>query len=64
VFRAEGQDQIDAFLQRQRGARVATSPPSPGHLLPLPDNEAERAMPGLSLAADGFFHTLIEKHRA
>jgi 16S rRNA (cytosine967-C5)-methyltransferase len=64
VFRAEGQDQIDAFLQRQGGARVAASPPSPGHLLPLPDNEAEPAMPGLSLAADGFFHTLIEKHRA
>jgi 16S rRNA (cytosine967-C5)-methyltransferase len=64
VFRAEGQDQIDAFLQRQGGARVAASPPSPGHLLPLPDNEAERAQPGFSVAADGFFHTLIEKHRA
>ena len=64
VFRAEGQDQIDAFLQRQGGARVAASPPSPGHLLPLPDNETQRPPPGFSLAADGFFHTLIEKHRA
>ena len=64
VFRAEGQDQIDAFLQRQGGARVAASPPSPGHLLPLPDNAPECPPPGFSLAADGFFHTLIEKHRA
>ena len=64
VFKAEGQDQIDAFLQRQRGARVATTPPSPGHLLPLPDNEASRPAPGFtSTAADGFFHTLIEKLR-
>ena len=64
VFRAEGQDQIDAFLQRQGDARVAASPSSPGHLLPLADNEAERPRPGFSIAADGFFHTLIEKHRA
>ena len=64
VFRGEGQDQIDAFLQRQGGARVAASPPSPGHLLPLADNEADRPQPGFSLAADGFFHTLIEKYRA
>ena len=64
VFRAEGQDQIDAFLQRQGDARVAASPSSPGHLLPLPDNGAERPQPGFSFAADGFFHTLIEKHRA
>jgi 16S rRNA (cytosine967-C5)-methyltransferase len=64
VFRAEGQDQIDAFLQRQGDASVAGSPSSPGHLLPLADNEAERAQPGFSMAADGFFHTLIEKHRA
>jgi 16S rRNA (cytosine967-C5)-methyltransferase len=64
VFRAEGQDQIDAFLQRQGGARVASSPASPGHLLPLPDNESDRPPPGFSWAADGFFHTLIEKHSA
>jgi 16S rRNA (cytosine967-C5)-methyltransferase len=64
VFRAEGQDQIDAFLQRQGGARVAASPPSPGHLLPLPDNGSERSPAGFSTAADGFFHTLIEKQHA
>jgi len=64
VFRAEGQDQIDAFLQRQPGARVAANPASPGHLLPLPDNGSEHPLPGFSKAADGFFHTLIEKHTA
>jgi 16S rRNA (cytosine967-C5)-methyltransferase len=64
VFRAEGQDQIDAFLQRQAGARVAASPPSPGHLLPLPHNGAERSPAGPNTAADGFFYTLIEKQPA
>jgi 16S rRNA (cytosine967-C5)-methyltransferase len=64
VFRAEGQHQIDAFLQRHAGARVAASPASPGHLLPLPDNEAAHPSPGFSFAADGFFYTLIEKSPA
>jgi 16S rRNA (cytosine967-C5)-methyltransferase len=38
VFRAEGEAQIDAFLQRaaEHGARL--DPASPGHLLPLADN--------------------------
>jgi 16S rRNA (cytosine967-C5)-methyltransferase len=61
VFRTEGQAQIDAFLQRQPGAGLAADPPSPGHLLPLPDNGAARAEPGFSAAADGFFYALIEK---
>jgi 16S rRNA (cytosine967-C5)-methyltransferase len=61
VFKAEGQDQIDAFLQRQPGARVAASPASPGHLLPLPDNDTERPAHDFSAAADGFFYALIEK---
>jgi SAM-dependent methyltransferase len=39
LFRAEGQDQIDAFLQRHGDAFLPASPPSPGHLLPLPDND-------------------------
>ena len=61
VFKAEGQDQIAAFLQRQSGARVAASPRSPGHLLPLPDN-ADSATPAeLRAVADGFFYALIEK---
>ena len=61
VFKAEGQDQIDAFLQRQAGARMAASPPSPGHLLPLPDNEVDPAALALPAPADGFFYALIDK---
>ena len=61
VFRAEGQERIDAFLQRQPDASRAASPPSPGHLLPLPDNGGERSVHGLGDAADGFFHALLAK---
>ena len=61
VFKAEGEGQIDAFLQRQPGAALAASPPSPGHLLPLPDNADERPVHDISAAADGFFYALIEK---
>lgn len=49
VFKAEGQGQIDAFLQRHGDAAPASEPPSPGHLLPLPDN------------GDGFFYSLLHK---
>ena len=61
VFKAEGQDQIDAFLQHQHDARLAASPPSPGHLLPLPDNPGERSVHDNRAAADGFFYALLEK---
>jgi 16S rRNA (cytosine967-C5)-methyltransferase len=63
LFQAEGQDQIDAFLQRRSDAFIPPSPPSPGHLLPLPDNRQTRPAPASSAAADGFFLTLIEKNR-
>ncbi len=58
VFRAEGSQQIDAFLAHNTNARLR---PSPGHLLPqsasnrrgLPDNpEGDH---------DGFFYALLEK---
>ena len=62
VFKAEGQDQIDAFLQRQPGARVADHPHSPSHLLPVPDNEASKAATGFDASPDGFFHTLLQKN--
>ena len=61
VFKAEGQQQIDAFLQRQPGAALAASPASPGHLLPLPDNRDGPATPSGGAPADGFFYALIEK---
>ncbi|MDQ6628874.1 MAG: 16S rRNA (cytosine(967)-C(5))-methyltransferase RsmB, partial [Pseudomonadota bacterium] len=63
LFRAEGQDQIDAFLQRQGDAVVATTPPSPGQLLPLPDNRKTLQSPASSAVGDGFFLALIEKKR-
>ena len=61
VFRAEGEQQSDAFLQRHRDAAVAAAPPSPGHLLPLPDNAESPLPPGASRSSDGFFYALIEK---
>jgi 16S rRNA (cytosine967-C5)-methyltransferase len=61
VFRAEGQGQIDAFLQREVDARLAASPSSPGHLLPLADNADDRPMHDISAASDGFFYALLEK---
>jgi len=61
VFRQEGSAQIDAFLQRAGDAALAAGPPSPGQLLPLPDNDKTPLPPGFSGAADGFFLALIEK---
>jgi len=61
VFKAEGEAQIDAFLQRQGDAIPVTDPPSPGQLLPLPDNDATPPSPGSSSVADGFFLALLEK---
>ncbi|MEW6703893.1 MAG: 16S rRNA (cytosine(967)-C(5))-methyltransferase RsmB [Pseudomonadota bacterium] len=54
LFRAEGQQQIDAFLQRPAGTSARLDPRSPGHLLPLPDN-AGRAV------HDGFYYALLQK---
>ena len=61
VFTAEGQAQIDAFLQRRSDAALAAHPPSPGQLLPLADNEDTSPSRGSPPAADGFFLALIEK---
>jgi len=61
LFRAEGQDQIDAFLQRQGGAGQACLLPSPGHLLPLPDNAGDGAASPGAAAPDGFYYALLEK---
>ena len=61
VFKAEGQAQIDAFLQRQADARLLAAPASPGHLLPLPDNPSAAAGPGPASTGDGFFYALLDK---
>lgn len=68
VFRAEGEEQIDAFLQRQSQARRL---PAPGHLLPMPHNQTEpggsqgAAAPAADVQgfrADGFYYALLQKH--
>jgi 16S rRNA (cytosine967-C5)-methyltransferase len=61
LFKAEGQDRIDAFLQRQGTAAAARLLPSPGHLLPLPDNSGDGAAPTGAAAPDGFYYALLEK---
>ncbi|NCT84249.1 MAG: 16S rRNA (cytosine(967)-C(5))-methyltransferase RsmB [Comamonadaceae bacterium] len=56
VFRAEGQAQLDAFLQRQPEAKSHAVPGFTGHLLPLADNAAQPSPP-----LDGFFYALLTK---
>ncbi len=67
VFRAEGQAQIDAFLQRRSDAGPVASPVAPGHLLPLADNgpQTPAVTAGVPDPApgDGFFYALLEKTR-
>jgi 16S rRNA (cytosine967-C5)-methyltransferase len=59
VFRAEGAQQIDAFLQRLGQGAARLDPASPGHLLPVPDNQSDLSAAGA--APDGFFYALIHK---
>jgi 16S rRNA (cytosine967-C5)-methyltransferase len=72
VFLAEGQQQIDAFLQRQAPGAARLDPLSPGHLLPLPDNPQAQSTDTVPLSTptaahrrpvlqDGFFYALIHK---
>jgi len=60
IFRVEGQQQIDAFLQRHGMQGVLQDDAAPGHLLPLPDNGPHRSTPA-SVVGDGFFYALIRK---
>jgi 16S rRNA (cytosine967-C5)-methyltransferase len=68
VFKAEGEHQIDAFLQRRGAADAHLDRRSPGHLLPLPDNGSQGASaPGggsdaaSPVVADGFYYALLRK---
>lgn len=61
LFRAEGQDRIDAFLQRQGTASVRVDPASPGHLLPVADNGSPPGAGPRQGRADGFFYALLHK---
>ena len=71
VFRAEGEHQIDAFLQRRGASDAHLDGRSPGHLLPLPDNGSAGASSpdsgtalGSQGVADGFFYALLRKESA
>lgn len=55
VFRAEGSQQTDAFLQRHDGGAARLDAASPGHLLPVADNPAEAPV------SDGFYYALLHK---
>jgi 16S rRNA (cytosine967-C5)-methyltransferase len=60
IFRVEGQQQIDAFLQRHGAQGAHLDPAAPGHLLPLPDNDPDR-FATTPVVGDGFFYALIRK---
>lgn len=57
IFKAEGQQQIDAFLQRHAPEQPRWAAASPGHLLGVPDNPANAA----AATGDGFFYAVIHK---
>lgn len=58
VFRAEGDDQVQAFLARHKDARLL---PSPGHLLPGMGIKGETVPDNQSGEHDGFFYALLQK---
>ncbi len=55
VFKAEGQERIDAFLQRQPQARLLVSP---GHMLPVVEYLGDPATSGMD-RGDGFYYALL-----
>jgi 16S rRNA (cytosine967-C5)-methyltransferase len=61
VFKTEGQERIDAFLQRPQAAGALLDAASPGHLPPLLDNGVP--VPGAPAGAsgDGFYYALIHR---
>ncbi len=61
IFKREGVEQIDAFLQRHSGSSAWLDAAAPGHLLPLADNcQAGSPHPGPAVH-DGFYYALIHK---
>jgi len=58
VFRAEGSQQIDAFLAHNTNARLR---PSPGHLLPQSPVNQRGVPDNVWGDHDGFFYALLEK---
>lgn len=58
IFKAEGQQQIDAFLQRHAAEQPRLAGASAGHLLGVPDNPGSSAE---AVTGDGFYYALIHK---
>ncbi|WP_326534659.1 16S rRNA (cytosine(967)-C(5))-methyltransferase RsmB [Pseudorhodoferax sp.] len=62
VFKAEGAQQIDAFLQRLPAGAARSDPTAPGHLLPVADNSATPSVRGAAAQQDGFFYACLHRH--
>ena len=58
VFRAEGDEQVAAFLADNTTAQLL---PSPGHLLPTPIPQSGEPADNPAHDHDGFFYALLEK---
>src|SRR5690606_34118344 len=58
VFRAEGSEQAQAFLQRHTDARAC---PAPGHLLPGTPGGDRQFNDNPSGGPDGFFYARFDK---
>lgn len=58
VFRAEGEEQVQAFLAHNSGARLL---PSPGHLWPTLLPKADAVTDNQVSDHDGFYYALLEK---
>jgi 16S rRNA (cytosine967-C5)-methyltransferase len=61
VFRAEGEQQVQAFLAHNTQARLL---PSPGHLLPTFATAGDAVPDNQSSDHDGFYYALLEKRAA
>lgn len=59
IFMEEGQEQVQAFLAHNTGARLLTSP---GHLFPESDANLPALPDNQSRDHDGFFYALLQKH--
>jgi 16S rRNA (cytosine967-C5)-methyltransferase len=58
VFRAEGEEQVLAFLAHNKGVRLL---PSPGHLWPTGGAEGDAVTDNRVSDHDGFYYALLEK---
>ena len=61
LFKMEGEQRIDAFLQRPEAAGAVRDPRAGGHLLPLPDNAGQADAGRASAGQDGFFYARLIK---